>query len=95
MGAYYTGKAGWNPVASVETIKLLDSLMKFKPSGVTELFMDHPTNKKRIENLNRWIKSFPRKWLENPFNEEVYREKVLRRLNGREGDNRRGKESFN
>jgi predicted Zn-dependent protease len=95
MGAYYAGKAGWNPVASVETIKLLDSLMKFKPNGVTELFMDHPTNKKRIENLNRWIKTFPRQWLENPFNEEVYREKVLRRLNGRKGDIGRGKKGSN
>ncbi len=82
MGAYFTGKAGWNPVASVETIEILDRLMKFKPSGVTELFMDHPTNRKRIENLNRWIRTFPKKWLENPFNEERYREKVLRRLNG-------------
>jgi len=80
MGAYYTGKAGWNPVASVETIKLLYSLMKFKPSGVTELFMDHPTNRKRGKNLNRWISSFPKQWLQNPFNEERYREKVLRRL---------------
>ena len=80
MGAYYTGKAGWNPEASVETIRLLDSLMKFKPSGVTELFMDHPTNRKRIKNLNRWIGNFPKSWLRNPLNEERYREKVLRRL---------------
>ena len=83
MGAYYTGKAGWNPVASIETIEILDSLIKFKPSGITELFMDHPTNRKRIENLNHWIRTFPKKWLQNPFNEERYREKVLRRLNGR------------
>ena len=82
MGAYFTGKAGWNPVASIETIEILDRLMKFKPSGVTELFMDHPTNQKRIENLNRWIRTFPKSWLRNPFNEERYREKVLRRLNG-------------
>ena len=88
MGAYFTGKAGWNPVASIETLEILDKLMKFKPSGVTELFMDHPTNQKRIENLNRWIRTFPKKWLENPFNEERYREKVLRRLNG---DTERGK----
>jgi len=93
MGAYYTGKAGWNPVASIETIQILDSLMKFKPSGVTELFMDHPTNKKRIENLNYWIKTFPKSWLKNPFNEERYREKVLRRLNGRELKG--GQEGFN
>jgi len=93
MGAYYTGKAGWNPVASIETIQILDSLLKFKPSGITELFMDHPTNKKRIENLNRWIKTFPKSWLQNPFNEERYREKVLRRLNGRELKGRQ--ESFN
>ncbi|MEO2066124.1 MAG: M48 family metallopeptidase [Desulfurobacteriaceae bacterium] len=84
MGAYYAGKAGWNPVASIETIEILDSLMKFKPSGVEELFTDHPTNRKRIENLNRWIRTFPREWLRNPFNEERYREKVLRRLNGRD-----------
>jgi len=89
MGAYFTGKAGWNPVASIETLEILDKLMKFKPSGVTELFMDHPTNKKRIENLNRWIRTFPKSWLTNPFNEERYREKVLRRLNG---DTERGKE---
>lgn len=82
MGAYYEGKAGWNPVASVETIEILDKLMKFKPSGITELFMDHPTNKKRIENLERWIRTFPKSWLKNPFYEERYREKVLRRLNG-------------
>ncbi len=90
MGAYYEGKAGWNPVASIETIEILDSLMKFKPNGVLELFMDHPTNKKRIENLNRWIRTFPKSWLKNPFNEERYREKVLRRLNGDFG---RGKEN--
>ncbi len=89
MGAYFTGKAGWNPVASIETLEILDKLMKFKPSGVTELFMDHPTNRKRIENLNRWIRTFPKSWLKNPFNEERYREKVLRRLNG---DTERGKE---
>ncbi len=82
MGAYFTGKAGWNPVASIETLEILDKLIKFKPSGVTELFMDHPTNQKRIENLNRWIRTFPKSWLKNPFNEERYREKVLRRLNG-------------
>ncbi len=82
MGAYYEGKAGWNPVASVETIEILDKLIKFKPSGITELFMDHPTNRKRIENLERWIRTFPKSWLRNPFNEERYREKVLRRLNG-------------
>jgi predicted Zn-dependent protease len=93
MGAYYTGKAGWNPVASVETIQILDSLLKFKPSGITELFMDHPTNRKRIENLNRWIKTFPKSWLQNPFNEERYREKVLRRLNERSSQGR--KEGFN
>ncbi|WP_457680137.1 M48 family metallopeptidase [Thermovibrio sp.] len=92
MGAYYTGKAGWNPVASIETIKILDSLMKFKPSGITELFMDHPTNKKRIENLEHWISTFPKSWLKNPFNEERYREKVLRRLNGR--DFKGGKEDI-
>ncbi|TCK05370.1 M48 family metallopeptidase [Phorcysia thermohydrogeniphila] len=80
MGAYYTGKAGWNPVASVETIRLLDSLIKFKPTGVTELFMDHPTNRKRVRNLNRWLSNFPKEWQKNPFNEERYREKVLRRL---------------
>ncbi|WP_163328365.1 M48 family metallopeptidase [Desulfurobacterium thermolithotrophum] len=80
MGAYYTGKAGWNPVASVETIKILDSLMKFKPSGVTELFMDHPTNQKRIANLNRWISNFPKEWLKNPFYEDRYKDNVLRRL---------------
>ncbi len=80
MGAYYVGKAGWNPVASIEVIKKLDKLMKFKPSGVSELFMDHPTNRKRIENLNSWISTFPKSWLENPFNEEAYRENVLRRL---------------
>lgn len=80
MGVYYAAKAGWNPVASVETIKLLNSLMKFKPDGVTELFMDHPTNRKRIENLDYWISTFPRDWLRNPFNEERYEEKVLRRL---------------
>jgi predicted Zn-dependent protease len=91
MGAYYAGKAGWNPVAGIETIQILDSLMKFKPRGVMELFMDHPTNKKRIENLNRWIKTFPKKWLRNPFNEERYREKVLRRLNG---NSERRKENF-
>ena len=89
MGAYFTGKAGWNPVASIETIEILDKLMKFKPSGITELFMDHPTNKKRIENLNMWIRRFPKQWLENPFNEERYRENVLRRLNG---NTERGKE---
>jgi len=89
MGAYYTGKAGWNPVASIETIQILDSLLKFKPSGITELFMDHPTNKKRVENLNRWIKTFPKSWLKNPFNEERYREKVLRRLNGRKSEGRK------
>ncbi|SMP02544.1 Peptidase family M48 [Desulfurobacterium pacificum] len=82
MGAYFTGKAGWNPVASVETIKLLDSLMKFKPNGITELFMDHPTNRERIERLNRLISTFPKSWLTNPFNEDRYREIVLRRLNG-------------
>ncbi|ADU96437.1 M48 family metallopeptidase [Thermovibrio ammonificans] len=89
MGAYFTGKAGWNPVASVETIQILDSLMKFKPSGVTELFMDHPTNKKRIANLERWIRTFPKSWLRQPFNAERYREKVLRRLNGKGGDIKR------
>jgi len=83
MGAYYTGKAGWNPIASIETIKILDSLLEFKPSGITELFMDHPTNRKRIENLKRWIETFPRDWLEQPFNEDRYKELVLRRLNGR------------
>ena len=88
MGAYYAGKAGWNPVASVETIEILDKLIKFKPSGITELFMDHPTNRKRIENLERWIRTFPKSWLRNPFYEERYREKVLRRLNG---DSKRGK----
>ena len=80
MGAYYTGKAGWNPEASVETIKLLDSLIKFKPSGVTELFMDHPTNRKRIKNLNRWLNNFPKEWQKNSFNEERYKKKILRRL---------------
>ncbi len=90
MGAYYAGKAGWNPVASIETIKLLDSLMKFKPSGVTELFMDHPTNRKRIENLNYWISTFRKEWLKNPFNEERYREKVLRRLGVGNPDSRKG-----
>ncbi len=90
MGAYFTGKAGWNPVASIETLEILDKLMKFKPSGITELFMDHPTNQKRIRNLNRWIRTFPKKWLKNPFNEERYREKVLRRLNG---DTERGEKS--
>ena len=84
MGAYFTGKAGWNPVASVETIKLLDSLMKFKPNGVTELFMDHPTNEKRIENLNYWISIFPKEWLKNPFNEDKYRKLVLERLKEKE-----------
>jgi Zn-dependent protease with chaperone function len=79
MGAYYAGKAGWNPMASIETIKLLDSLMKFKPSGVTELFMDHPTNKKRIENLKRWIETFPKEWLNNPYGEEEYK-RVAERL---------------
>jgi len=82
MGAYYAGKAGWNPKASIETIKILDSIMKYKPNGVEELFMDHPTNQKRIENLKRWISTFPQEWLNNPFNEERYEEKVLRRLNG-------------
>jgi predicted Zn-dependent protease len=82
MGAYYAGKAGWNPKASIETIKILDSLMKYKPSGVEELFMDHPTNQKRIENLKKWISVFPKQWLENPFYEKRYEEKVLRRLNG-------------
>ncbi len=82
MGAYFTGKAGWNPVASVETIEILDKLTKFKPTGITELFMDHPTNRKRIRNLNSWIKKFPQQWLENPFNEERYKENVLWRLNG-------------
>ena len=80
MGAYYTGKAGWNPEASIETIELLDSLMKFRPSGITELFMDHPTNRKRVENLKRWVATFPKQWLQNPLNEERYKEKVLRRL---------------
>jgi predicted Zn-dependent protease len=93
MGAYFTGKAGWNPVASVETIQILDSLMKYKPKGITELFMDHPTNKKRIANLERWIRTFPPKWLKQPFNAERYREKVLRRLNGERGDTKRGKKS--
>ncbi len=81
MGAYYTGKAGWNPLASIDTIKLLDSLMKYKPNGVTELFADHPTNKKRIENLKRWIGTFPRSWLEHPYGTESYTEIILRRLN--------------
>jgi len=80
MGAYYAGKAGWNPVASIEVIKKLDALAKFKPSGFSELFMDHPTNRKRIENLNSWISTFPKSWLSNPFNEKSYRENVLRRL---------------
>ena len=97
MGAYFTGKAGWNPVASIETIEILDKLMKFKPTGITELFMDHPTNKKRIRNLNSWIKKFPQQWLENPFNEERYKENVLWRLNGdtegREESNRGRSES--
>ena len=97
MGAYFTGKAGWNPVASIETIEILDKLMKFKPTGITELFMDHPTNKKRIRNLNLWIKRFPQQWLKNPFNEERYKENVLRRLNGntegREESNRGGSRS--
>jgi len=96
MGAYYAGKAGWNPKASVETIKILDSLSKFKPSRVTELFMDHPTNEKRVQNLNRWIAGFPKGWLEHPLNEAVYREKVLRRLElgacggGKKGHSERG-----
>ena len=90
MGAYFAGKAGWNPVASVETIEILDKLMKFKPSGITELFMDHPTNRRRIENLNHWIATFPKEWLRNPFNEERYREKVLRRLNGDSGRGKKG-----
>lgn len=92
MGVYFAGKAGWNPVASVETIKLLDSLMKFKPNGITELFMDHPTNRERIEKLNRIISTFPKSWLTNPFNEDRYKEMVLRRLNG---DIEGGKESSN
>jgi len=91
MGVYFAGKAGWNPVASVETIKLLDSLMKFKPNGITELFMDHPTNEKRIAQLNRLISTFPKAWLTNPFNEKRYHELVLRRLNG--NDKRSSKSS--
>ncbi len=82
MGAYYAGKAGWNPLASIDTIKLLDSLIKYKPNGVTELFADHPTNRKRIENLRRWIQNFPRKWLNNPYGEENYKRNVIWRLNG-------------
>ncbi len=91
MGAYYVGKAGWNPVASIQVIKKLDRLMKFRVSGIGELFMDHPTNRRRIENLNAWISTFPKEWLRNPFNEERYRENVLRRLKEVERPSQAGK----
>lgn len=76
-------KAGWNPTASIQTIRILDSLMRFKPSGVDELFMDHPTNSKRIGRLERIIDRFPRTWLNNSFNEERYRKNILNRLSKR------------
>ena len=99
IGAYYAGKAGWNPEGAIQALELLDRISKFKPSGITELFMDHPTNQKRIQNLRKLFSTFPDEWFNNPLNEDRYEEMVLRRLNEGSGNRKksvkRGSESNN
>lgn len=81
FGTAYAVRAGYNPKASIDTMKQIQKLHAKEPSTLETWFMSHPPTSERIENLTHEIDAL-RKSQPEVLERTIKRNEFIRSLDG-------------